>query len=212
MISRADLYESFEGSGIIIPDLAREDLATALEKIVGTEGQATRQQLDEALTVAGYFVCSVQRSYGDMASSGGRSHILGYRAHSLNVSCYVAARKSAQYLTEIHRHWANVDRVHSALQMLYRRLESMPRTYDGDYDHDHAIEYDLLICIRYDIRIIDLLNLSHEFLIVERERMRNTPEGDVFNTLLDISEKRVRKCLKLLACVFPFIPKKRSPG
>ena len=47
--------------------------------------------------------------------------------------------------------------------------------------------------------MVDIVNLTHKALLGRRERLRWTPHEAMLEDLISVSEKRVRKCLKLLA-------------
>lgn len=67
---------------------------------------------------------------------------------------------------------------------------------------DHDVEYDLLIAVRMDNRLIDLLNLAHEFLraqITCEDESEDELQRRRMDDMFAMSERRVRKCLKLLA-------------
>ncbi|KAI5480564.1 Zn(2)-C6 fungal-type transcription factor [Pseudohyphozyma bogoriensis] len=175
LIRDADLWDAWSGSGVVIPDLRRENLTTALDEIL-FPGLITRRKLDDALTLAGYYVCAVQRSHSALA----------------------APRRSTRFLTEFEQHWSNIDHVHSSIQKLHRTLMGLDYTPAGSHDA-HELQYDLLICVRLDVRIVDILNLSHVFLLGKRRELFGTPESQAVEALLVMSEFRVRKSLKLLA-------------
>lgn len=79
---------------------------------------------------------------------------------------------------------------------------SLQRARVDVLDSDHDMEYDFLIAVRMDIRLIDLLNLAHESLRAQLssvDDMDDEAERTKLMELFAFSERRVRKCLKLLA-------------
>lgn len=115
--------------------------------------------------------------------------------------------------------WSKIDRVHGAVQKLHRSLSTLTYTPSGCED-DHQLDYDLLIGVRMvrssillprlfvllnplcslkDARMVDLVNLAHMRLLTARSRFRWTPHEPLLEELISLSDKRVRKCLKLLA-------------
>lgn len=124
---------------------------------------------------------------------------------SANLSRLPQARHGKMdYYSILPRFWSWIDSAHAAVQALHRRLNALKLAGIELPGSDHDVEYDQLISVRMDARLIDLLNLTHEFL-----RRKLTPEnpieelqGEERNQMVELfglSEKRVRKCLKLLA-------------
>ncbi|GAA5850537.1 hypothetical protein JCM8547_001907 [Rhodosporidiobolus lusitaniae] len=179
VITDDDLYEYFDGTGVQVPDLATEDLGPLLDDILDpSHGLVTRHKLDRALALTGYFVCSVQRCFSSITSS---------------------RRFSNRFLSRIPQLWSYIDRAHAAVQRLHRRLVQLDYVPEG-CDAHHSVDYDLLIGVRMDERLLDVVHLAHEWLKAQREQERLSPEDrHALDELLATSERRVRKCLKLLA-------------
>lgn len=178
LISDDDLYEYFDGTGVHVPDLAAEDLGPELDDILDpTYGQIDRAKLDRALALTGYFVCSVQRSYASIASS---------------------RRPSPRFRSAIPALWSAIDRTHSAVQGLHRRLVQLDYVPAG-CDLSHSVDYDLLISVRMDERLLDVVHLAHVWLVQLRKIDLTPQDQKALEELLAVSERRVRKCLKLLA-------------
>ncbi|GAA5886126.1 hypothetical protein JCM6882_004273 [Rhodosporidiobolus microsporus] len=179
VISDGDLDEYFEGTDVRVIDLATEDLGPLLDDILDpSHGRITRTKLDRALGLTGYFVCAVQRCFSSISSS---------------------RKVSPRFLTAIPQLWSYVDRAHAAVQRLHRRLVQLDYVPEGCDEH-HSVDYDLLIGVRMDERLLDVVHLAHEWL--KKQRMSNTLSPDnlaALEELLATSERRVRKCLKLLA-------------
>lgn len=75
-ISDDDVYELFSGTGIVVPDLERDDLGPMLDSILDERnGPIDRTKLDDAIALAGYWVCALQRAYAKISSGA-----LGRRA------------------------------------------------------------------------------------------------------------------------------------
>ncbi|BGP55675.1 hypothetical protein JCM8202v2_003280 [Rhodotorula sphaerocarpa] len=178
LISDDDLYEYFDGTGVHVPDLAAEDLGPELDDILDPAyGQIDRAKLDRALALTGYFVCSVQRSYASIASS---------------------RRPSPRFRSAIPALWSAIDRTHSAVQRLHRRLVQLDYVPAG-CDLSHSVDYDLLISVRMDERLLDVVHLAHVWLVQLRKIDLTPQDRKALEELLAVSERRVRKCLKLLA-------------
>ena len=178
LISDEDLYEYFDGTGVHVPDLAAEDLGPELDDILDpTYGPVNREKLDRALALTGYFVCSVQRSYASIASS---------------------RRPSPRFRTAVPALWSAIDRTHAAVQRLHRRLVRLDYVPEG-CDQSHSVDYDLLISVRMDERLLDVVHLTHVWLVQLRKLDLSSQDRTALDELLATSERRVRKCLKLLA-------------
>ncbi|KDE08881.1 hypothetical protein MVLG_00978 [Microbotryum lychnidis-dioicae p1A1 Lamole] len=176
LIGNRDVKSYFDGANIIIPDLKSASLMNDLLAILSpARGPLDRIKFDDALEIAAYYVCAIQRSYAAICSSRSAFNSL---------------------LTEIPKLWTYIDSAHSAVQHLHRTLVSLDLR---DAYSDHAIEYDLLISVRLDTRLIDVINLTHSFLC--RQLDRSWPEQDhlALQQLTALSERRVRKALKLLS-------------
>ncbi|GAA5989890.1 hypothetical protein JCM11641_001962 [Rhodosporidiobolus odoratus] len=179
LISDEDLCEYFDGTGVHVPDLAVEDLGPLLDDIFDpAKGPVTRVKLDHALALTGYFVCAVQRCFSSI--SAGR-------------------RSSNRFLETVPRLWQHIDRAHAAVQKFHRRLVQLDYVPAGCDDH-HSVDYDLLIGVRMDVRLLDVVHLAHEWLKNQRNSASLSRQDlATLEELLATSERRVRKCLKLLA-------------
>ncbi|GAA5842268.1 hypothetical protein JCM11251_006763 [Rhodosporidiobolus azoricus] len=179
IISDGDLAEYFDETAVRVIDLASEDLGPLLDDILDpAHGRITRPKLDRALALTGDFVCAVQRCFSSISSS---------------------RRTSPRFLTTIPQLWGYIDRAHAAVQRLHRRLVQLDYVPEGCDEH-HSVDYDLLIGVRMDERLLDVVHLAHEWM--KKQRMSNSfsPENrQALEELLATSERRVRKCLKLLA-------------
>ncbi|SCV71924.1 BQ2448_4618 [Microbotryum intermedium] len=176
LISDQDVENYFDGANIIIPDLRTASLMNDLLAILSpARGALDRNTFDDALGIAAYYVCAIQRSYAGICSS---------------------RRASSSFLTEIPKLWTYIDSAHGAVQHLHRTLVSLDLR--DDYSN-HAIEYDLLISVRLDTRLIDVINLTHSFLCRQLERSWSEQDHITLQQLTALSERRVRKALKLLS-------------
>lgn len=187
LLKEIDVFQDLEGSGVELPDLDSEDLMSNLERIlmVNRNGGRSRQQIEDALSLSGYYVCALQRT----------------------LSSLTATRRSKAYLTEMEIFWDKIDRVHGALQWLHRLLDGLRATGCRDHaqGHEHDMDFNRVLTVRLDIRIVDLINLSHCFLEKQRVRMNGQPESRVLEGMLGLSLKRVRKSLKLMAYYSKFL-------
>lgn len=178
LISDEDLDHYFDGTGVHVPNLATEELGPQLDAILDSDGgRITSEKLNRALALIGYFVCSVQRCFANLSSS---------------------RRMGTKFLFAIPDLWDYIDRAHQAVQKFHRTLVSLTYTPDGCDDH-HTVDYDLLIAVRMDERLLDIVHLAHVWISRRsRDDLSPTELGDL-EKLLAVSDRRVRKCLKLLA-------------
>lgn len=182
-----------------------------LERIlmVNRNGGRSRQQIEDALSLSGYYVCALQRTLSSLTASKSLSfppfNLLGSSTNPSLLFAFGTARRSKAYLTEMEIFWDKIDRVHGALQWLHRLLDGLRATGCRDHaqGHEHDMDFNRVLTVRLDIRIVDLINLSHCFLEKQRVRMNGQPESRVLEGMLGLSLKRVRKSLKLMAFV-PF--------
>ena len=69
LIRPSDLEEYFDGTGVQVPDLTQAGLGRGLEMILSPEyGPVTREKLDKALALTGFFVSAIQRTYAAIAT------------------------------------------------------------------------------------------------------------------------------------------------
>ncbi|KAK4046280.1 hypothetical protein OIV83_006203 [Microbotryomycetes sp. JL201] len=175
-ITDDDIAELFHGTGIVLPDLERDGLANALDQVF--EGPLAPKQIEDALALTGFWVCALQRTYARISSS--RS-------------------PNFDFLHSVPQLWKWIDNAHTAVQSLHRRLVSLQHQQQRVPGSDHDIEIDLLIAVRMDNRLIDLVNLTHEFLRKQFDREVESEEHAALAELYALSDQRVRKCLKLSA-------------
>jgi hypothetical protein len=69
LIRGSDLIEFFSETGVLVPNLAQEDLGVALDNILSPAwGPITRAKLSEALATTGFYVSAVQRTYATITT------------------------------------------------------------------------------------------------------------------------------------------------
>ena len=199
LISEPDLHEYFEEAGVYVPILSQSNLSVALDDILRNGlGPITADKLDRALALARSYVCAVQRIYASIAS--GTSSLLADLKNEAAKHRYADRRPSA--FRDIEQLWLHVDHVHGAVQALYRKLtdfNAQPSEVDPELRHSHELAFDLLIGVRLDIKLLDIVNLSHDFLNEQRKKFLDVGQRIDLEGMIEVSEKRVRKCLKLFA-------------
>lgn len=103
------------------------------------------------------------------------------------------------------RLWAEIDTTHVAIQRLHRLFSKLQRAAahhthaEIEYAHDHSLEFDVLIAVRMDTRILDIVNLCHTFLCRQLGAALPAAIRAQLQDLVALSDRRVRKCLKLLS-------------
>ncbi|KAK4049491.1 hypothetical protein OIO90_005442 [Microbotryomycetes sp. JL221] len=163
-------------AGIVLPDLARDSLAEALDQVF--DGPLTPKQVEDALALTGYWVCALQRTYARISS---------------------ARTPNMDFHQSVPQLWKWIDNAHTAVQSLHRRLVHLQNQQPRVNGSDHDLEFDLLIAVRMDNRLIDLVNLAHEFLRSQFDRPLSDAQHAALSNLFALSDQRVRKCLKLSA-------------
>ena len=88
--------------------------------------------------------------------------------------------------------------MHSSVQRLQQVLVNLDHTPDGIDDEQCTVDRYVLLAARIDTRLADLCNYLHAFL--ERQSL-GMPDELGWSRLLVESDMRIRKCLKLFACV-----------
>ncbi|GAA5940888.1 Zn(II)2Cys6 transcription factor domain-containing protein [Sporobolomyces koalae] len=176
LISEDDLANYFEGTGVHLVDLEREDLGEQLSTIFDSQlGPMSLKKSADALSVTSFYVCAVQRLFAKISSS---------------------KRKSHQFLSDIKQLWAYIDGAHTAFQMLTGVLRSFSATQDNPH---HPAHHDLLIGLRMHERLLDVMNLSNEWLRSKRNDALLDEDRVALEVLLGVSNRRVRRGLKVLA-------------
>lgn len=190
-----------ESSGIYLPNLDQEFLRDSFATLLSSpSGKINRKVVDDALSLADYFICALQRALANITTAGKLSALCKNFSGmtSLMLSHPFSVRHSTGYLTRLEKFWANADQVHGALQSLQRFLSEHVTNVCTDHEH----ELDLVHAIRLDIRLVDLFNLSYCFLEKQKARFVYDTGGfadtKALDDLLDLSLKRVRKGLKLM--------------
>ncbi|GAA5832483.1 hypothetical protein JCM3766R1_003094 [Sporobolomyces carnicolor] len=177
LISEDDLYDYFDGTGVHLVDLEREDLSQQLVDLFdASRGPITADKADEALRTTGFYVCAVQRLFAKISSN----------------------RRSTptRFLSSIEQLWGYIDAAHSACQLLTGTLREFAMAQN---DPHHSAHHDLLIGLRMHERLLDIMNLSNEWLRSKRDDALSPADRNALEGVLGVSNRRVRRCLKVLA-------------
>ncbi|GAA6030790.1 hypothetical protein JCM8097_008877 [Rhodosporidiobolus ruineniae] len=178
-ITTGELDLFFVSDSVPIPDFPGSDLHDELNGLL--QRPLTREKLSEALTTASMWVCGCARLYAQLTT----------------------ARRpgSASTLPLLKNLWTLIDKVHHAVQELQQLLVSLTvNQVSGCEDQPYSLEHFVLLGVRFDAILVDVINLMHGYLI----RNRNGPgqwseqeDDPLLRQMREESELRVRKCLKL---------------
>ncbi|GAA6059053.1 hypothetical protein JCM10212_001278 [Sporobolomyces blumeae] len=176
LISEDDLFEYFEGTGVHLVDLEQEDLGDQLDVLFNpASGPISLDKTAQALRITGSYVCAVQRLFAKISSS---------------------RRPANRFLDAIQDLWKYIDAAHGACQRLTGALRDFAMSQQ---DPHHPANHELLIGLRMHERLLDVMNLSNEWLRSKRHDVLSTEDRTALEALLGVSNRRVRRCLKVLA-------------
>ncbi|GAA6012748.1 hypothetical protein JCM10207_005348 [Rhodosporidiobolus poonsookiae] len=174
-----DLY--FVSDGVPVPDFPGSELRKELNDIL--QRPLTRDKLSDALVTASLWVCGCARLFAQLTT----------------------ARRpgAASSLPLLKNLWTLIDKVHHAVQELQQLLVSLTAEQVTGCEGDrYALEHFVLLGVRFDSILVDVINLMHVYLF----RNRNGPgtwsekeDDELLMRMRQESELRVRKCLKLSA-------------
>jgi len=122
-------------------------------------------------------------------------------AHSFDT---LAARRAngASILPFLRNLWSVLDQIHNAVQRLQQHLVNLTSAPAGYADDPQAIDHAILLAVRADNSLVDLIMLIHVHLREKYTHSTFWPEKDGDEELERMraeSSMRVYKCLKLLA-------------
>ncbi|GAA5872131.1 hypothetical protein JCM1840_006327 [Sporobolomyces johnsonii] len=180
-ISTDELDMYFITDGVPIPDIPGSNLRDEIDRCL--QHPLTSDKLVDALTCGMMWVAGCSRLYAQLATS--------------------RRTGSPSPLPLLKNLWNLVDNVHNALQHVQSILVSLHvNAVSGLEDDPYALDHFVLLGVRYDSILVDLINLMHVWLMRSRdgEKMWTEREDDPFlASMRQESELRVRKCLKLLS-------------
>ncbi|KAK4046324.1 hypothetical protein OIV83_006154 [Microbotryomycetes sp. JL201] len=189
-VAASEISDYFTALGVKLPDVKSTTLQNRLQDILNSE-PATRDQLENSLIEVALWVCAAQWKF-------------------TRISCD-RERDRAVHLEEITNLYSLIDSTHSAIQNLQQYLVGVSHVPAGCEGDPYALDHFVLLGVRADTYLVDLVNLIHDWLLKKRpvasqttEERRNKQdfalEGD--DRLVRLrweSMLRVRKCLKLIA-------------
>ncbi|GAA5920953.1 hypothetical protein JCM3775_004019 [Rhodotorula graminis] len=178
-ITTGELDQYIVTDGVQIPDFPNADLGDELRKC--TQRPLTVEKLVDALTTSCLWVCGCARLFAQL-STGRRQ----------NAPSTLPLLKSL---------WKLIDKVHNAIQELQQLLVGLAcNQVAGCEDQPFGLEHFVLLGVRYDSLLVDLINLQHVYLMKNRDGPGTWAEREddpLLSSMRQESELRVRKCLKL---------------
>ncbi|GAA5965372.1 hypothetical protein JCM3765_004874 [Sporobolomyces pararoseus] len=177
LISEDDLDDYFEGTGVHLVDLETEDLGSQLTALFDpARGPMSLEKGEEALKITNFYVCAVQRLFAKISSN--------------------RRATPTRFLASIESLWGYIDGAHAACQLLTGALREFAMAQN---DSHHSAHHDLLIGLRMHERLLDIMNLSNEWLRSKRKDNLSPQDRNALESFLGVSNRRVRRCLKVLA-------------
>ncbi|GAA5979054.1 hypothetical protein JCM5350_004217, partial [Sporobolomyces pararoseus] len=179
-ITPIDLQDYFATGGLRVPDLVNMQLGEIIEEQLGIP--LNRPGILNMLTSLCLYVFSCHRVFSQVSNprrpSGG------------------------SILPFIRNLWSVLDQIHQAVQRLQQHLVNLSSAPSGFVDDPQAIDHAILLAVRADNSLVDLIMLIHVHLRDKYSDSTFWPEqdgDDELERMRSESSMRVFKCLKLLA-------------
>ncbi|GAA5899686.1 uncharacterized protein JCM6883_005956 [Sporobolomyces salmoneus] len=180
-ISTSELENYYVTDGVPIPDFPGSNLLDELDKIL--QRPLNKEKLTDAITQGIIWVSGCARLFAQLTMSRRPS--------------------SPSPLPLLKNLWTLIDSVHNSLQHLQSIFVHLDQTQVADLDDSpYALDHFVLLGVRADSILVDLINLMHIWLKKDRngEGIWTEGEGDpLLASMRQESALRVRKCLKLSA-------------
>ncbi|GAA5924303.1 Zn(II)2Cys6 transcription factor domain-containing protein [Sporobolomyces koalae] len=182
-ISPVDLQDYFASGGLRVPDLVNMQLGELIEEQLGAP--LNRPAILGMLTSLCLYVFSCHRVFAQVSNPRRPS--------------------GSSILPFLRNLWTVLDQIHNAVQRLQQylvHLSSNPSNSDVDGDDPQAVDHAILLAVRADNSLVDLIMLIHVHLTEKYSASVFWPEKDGDEELEQMrteSSMRVYKCLKLLA-------------
>ncbi|CEQ40459.1 SPOSA6832_02080 [Sporobolomyces salmonicolor] len=197
-IHPADL-DYFVTCGLPVPDLVNLRLSEVLEDQLGAP--LSRGTIVSMLTTIDLHVLSCHRVFAQVSSrepSRSSRPVLRFTPYRH------AARRpgAASNLPFLRNMWTVLDQIHNAIQRLQQHLVNLASPPTGYGDDPDAVNHAILLAIRADNSLVDLVMLIHVHLSKKRGEGSYWPDregNEELERMRSESSMRVFKCLKLLA-------------
>ncbi|GAA5859997.1 hypothetical protein JCM1840_001833 [Sporobolomyces johnsonii] len=178
-ITPADL-DYFVTGGLRVPDLVTLRLSELLEEQL--RAPLSRSSIVSMLTTIGLHVFSCHRVFAQVSNP--------------------RRPGAASILPFLRNMWTVLDQIHNAIQRLQQHLVNLASPPAGYGDDPHAVDHAILLAVRADNSLVDLIMLIHVHLSKKRGEGSYWPEregNEELERMRSESSMRVFKCLKLLA-------------
>ncbi|GAA6015491.1 hypothetical protein JCM8202_002490 [Rhodotorula sphaerocarpa] len=179
-IATSDLDQYVITDGVRIPDFPGSELQTELEGIL--QRPITTQKLTDAMATVMLWVAGCHRLFAQLSTA--------------------RRPQAASTLPLLKSLWKLVDKVHTAVQNMQQFLVSLAVEDVIDLENDpFALEHYILMGVRYDSLLVDVVNLQHSYLLQSRKTgaWAEREDDPVLLEMREESMLRVRKCFKLTA-------------
>ncbi|SCZ97299.1 BZ3500_MvSof-1268-A1-R1_Chr4-2g07122 [Microbotryum saponariae] len=180
LISTEELQSYFGPAGAALPNFVEQRLASELDQTL--QQPLTRSVVESALATTGLWVCGVQRLFARLAIADRRPN-------------------TPSPLQEFRALYALIDETHAGIQKLQQFLVNVHVPPPGCEDEPYALDQFVLLGVRADTYLVDIINLVHQSLHSDARSTWNSTRRDsaLLASLRHESELRVRKSLKLVA-------------
>ncbi|GAA6008707.1 hypothetical protein JCM11491_003406 [Sporobolomyces phaffii] len=179
-ITPIDLQDYFASGGLRVPDLVNLQLGEIIEEQLGAP--LNRPSILHMLTSLCLYVFSCHRVFSQVSNPRRPS--------------------GSSILPFLRNLWSVLDQIHQAVQRLQQHLVNLSSAPQGFVDDPQAIDHAILLAVRADNSLVDLIFLVHVHLKDKYSESTFFPEKDGDEELERMraeSSMRVFKCLKLLA-------------
>ncbi|KDE07740.1 hypothetical protein MVLG_02012 [Microbotryum lychnidis-dioicae p1A1 Lamole] len=189
LISSFELEEYFTCTDQRMPDFGGPQLSAILEQQLRTpDGEPlSLEALERAVNTVSVWVCFCQRTFARITT--GR---------------WFRRPRAPSALGDLATLWRKIDTVHSSVQRLQQFIVVLTEPPPGSEGDPYVLDHYVLLAVRADTRLIDLVNLMHKFLM--RPDLLDGwggPPGanpvEIIQRMRIESVMRVRKVLKLSA-------------
>lgn len=158
--------------------------------------------LEKALWTTAIWVCYLQRTFAKLTT--GALFAFLYPESLLRRPLFAVRQVIAPSpLEQLQALWHQIDTTHASVQKLQNYFVNIHHTPQGAEQDPHATDHFVLLAVRADTRLVDLVFLMHGFLMREDLTsgwgLGTQAEADLIGRMRVESEMRVRKCLKLVA-------------
>ncbi|SCV73552.1 BQ2448_7478 [Microbotryum intermedium] len=189
LISSFELNEYFMYTDQQIPDFGGPQLSAILEQqLRPPDGERlSLEALERAVNTVSVWVCFCQRTFARITTGP-----------------WFRRPRAPSALGDLATLWRQIDTVHSSVQRLQQFIVALTEPPPGSEGDPYVLDHYVLLAVRADTRLVDLVNLMHKFLMRPDilDGWGGPPGSNPVEIVLRMrveSDMRVRKVLKLLA-------------